>query len=88
MVDGYFADMLEILNLLHKKLRKKGEIWAVVGDSLYAGVHVPVAKILAELSVSHGYDCVGMESFRSMRSSSQQGGKHELEETLIILRKR
>lgn len=88
MVDGYFADMLEILNLLHKKLRKKGEIWAVVGDSLYAGVHVPVAKILAELSVSHGYDCVGMESFRSMRSSAQQGGKHELEETLIILRKR
>ncbi len=88
MVDGYFADMLHVFSCLQSNLKSKGEVWAVVGDSLYAGIHVPVAKILGELCVFNGYELVGMESFRSMRASAQQGGKHKLEETLIVLRKK
>ena len=87
MVDGYFADMTQILAALRKNLKVRGEVWSVVGDSLYSGVHIPVAKILAELAPLVGFDVVGTEAFRSMRASAQQGGGKELEETLIIFRK-
>lgn len=87
MVDGYFFDMKDILESIYSKLRTNGEVWMVVGDSRYAGVHIPVAKILIELSKQLGYSLVSKEAFRSMRASAQQGGRHELEETLVILRK-
>lgn len=87
MVDGYFADMCTVLRELNQKLIKGGEVWAVVGDSLYSGVHVAVAKILEELAPSCGYEVLRLEAFRSMRSSAQQGGRQELSESLIVFRK-
>lgn len=87
MVGGYFHDMHAVLTALHDKLYERGEVWAVVGDSRYAGVRIPVAKILADYAPSIGYRVITLEPFRSMRSSAQQGGQHELDETLIVLRK-
>ena len=87
MVDGYFADMAAVLKALHGRLYVRGEVWAVVGDSLYSNVHIPVAGILAELAPSLGYDVIHSEAFRSMRSSAQQGWRPELDETLLVLRK-
>lgn len=87
MVDGYFADMLTILSILQRKLYKNGEAWLVVGDSQYADIHIPVAKILDELAGSIGYETVRSTAFRSMRSSAQQGWKENLSETLLVLRK-
>lgn len=87
MVDAYFADMRQILADLQKKLYAGGEVWAVVGDSLYSGTLVPVADILKELALDMGYQWVRSDAFRSMRSSAQQGWRAELNETLLILRK-
>lgn len=88
MVGGYFADMCDVFGSLHDRLASQGEVWAVVGDSRYAGIHVPTALILAELAPSLGFKVVNIESFRSMRSSAQQGGRAELEESLLVLRKK
>jgi hypothetical protein len=87
MVDGYFADMRQIMADLQKKLYVGGEIWAVVGDSLYNGTLIPVADILKELALDMGLEWVKSEAFRSMRSSAQQGWRAELNETLLVLRK-
>lgn len=88
MVDAYFADMRRILSDLQKKLYVGGEVWAVVGDSLYNGTLVPVAEILKELAQDLGLEWVRSEAFRSMRSSAQQGWRAELSETLLVLKKR
>lgn len=87
MVDGYFADMRGVMTSLASRLNPQGEAWAVVGDSLYANTHIPVAKILAELAPVCGFEAVHVEAFRSMRSSAQQGGKEELAESLVVFRK-
>ncbi|NTV96083.1 MAG: site-specific DNA-methyltransferase [Thiobacillus sp.] len=87
MVGGYFHDMQKALSLLHGKLNTCGELWAVVGDSRYAGVRIPVAAILADLAPVLGYRVLKLEPFRSMRSSAQQGGRCELDETLLVLQK-
>lgn len=87
MVGGYFHDMSEIISSLYRTLLPGGEIWAVVGDSRYAGVYVPVAAILAELAPSLGFEVIKVEAMRSMRASAQQGGRKELAESLLVFRK-
>lgn len=85
MVGGYFADMMGVLSTLGTALDEKGQVWMVVGDSRYADVIVPSARILSQLAGTAGYKTVTVEPFRSMRSSPQQGGQHELAESLIVL---
>jgi hypothetical protein len=87
MVDAYFSDITDVLLALAKRLYARGEVWAVVGDSLYANVRIPVAAIIGELASGAGFELVRSEAFRSMRSSAQQGFKAELQETLVVLRK-
>ena len=65
-----------------------GRAYVVVGDSRYRGVQIPVADILVELSEGLGFRKLADEPFRSMRASPQQGGKHELPETLVTLERR
>lgn len=85
MIAAYFDDIGGILNILTARLRERGRVYMVVGDSRYAGVDVPVAAILAEQAPTHGYELIRAEPFRSMRASPQQGGGHDLSETLIVL---
>lgn len=87
MVAGYFADLIEVLGRLHEGLRNGGSAWMVVGDSRYAGVKIRTADILAQLSVRHGWMLRFSEPCRSMRLSPQQGGHHDLSETLLVLQK-
>ena len=85
MVAGYFADLTSVLVALRKILSASGRLWMVVGDSRYGGVSIPVARILGELVPYIGFRVVNTEPFRSMRSSAQQGGLKELEESLMVL---
>jgi hypothetical protein len=85
MIAAYFDDIGGILKVLSARLRERGRVYMVVGDSQYAGIDVPVAAILAEQAPTHGYELVRAEPFRSMRASPQQGGGHELSETLMVL---
>ncbi len=88
MVAAYFADIKTVTQSAVLKMPKKGQIWMVVGDSRYAGVSIPVAEILAQLTPSLGCSLVVKEPFRSMRTSAQQGGSHSLDETLLVLSRR
>lgn len=87
MIGAYFQDMHDVLGALHCNLRPRGRAYLVVGDSQYAGIAVPVSKILSDLARAIGFELVGEERFRSMRASPQQGGRELLPETLLILEK-
>lgn len=87
MIGGYFADMMQVLEGIRESLRPQGRSCIVVGDSRYGGVLVPTAKILGELSKKNGWEVQSNEPVRAMRSSAQQGGSTNLDETLLILRK-
>jgi hypothetical protein len=85
MVSAYISDMGIVLASLHRKLCRGGRVYMVVGDSRYAGVHVPVAGILAEIAPVIGMTVRRIEPFRSMRVSPQQGGQRGLAESLLVL---
>ena len=87
MIGAYFLDMAGIIDGLAGKLCRNGRIYMVIGDSRYAGVDVPVAKILSQLSPFSGLTTVSVEPIRSMRASPQQGGQKELGETLLVFQK-
>ena len=86
MVGAYFSDLLDVLKHLSQILVSGGSVWMVVGDSRYAGVQIPVAKVLEELVDYQGWEVQAKEPFRSMRTSPQQGGARMLNEQLLVLR--
>lgn len=88
MVRAYFDDLVVILSHLHDKIVPGGSVMMVVGDSRYAGVSVDVGKILVELGSTIGFELSDLSSMRSMRSSAQQGGTYDLDETLVHLIRR
>ena len=88
MIGHYFHDMCKVLELLRERLTSKAEVWAVVGDSRYAGIQIPVARVLADYAPTLGYRVLNIEPFRSMRASAQQGGQHQLAESLLVLQKK
>ena len=85
MIGAYFNDLLDVLGQLQWILADGGTAWMVVGDSRYAGIQIPVAKILQELVPDRGWRVLASEPFRSMRTSAQQGGRKMLAEQLIVL---
>jgi hypothetical protein len=85
MILGYFSDLQMLLEKLHAKVRSGGSVFAIVGDSSYCGVSVPVGPILGEIASTIGYECRAVESLRQMRLSAQQGGQRELDESLVHL---
>ena len=85
MVSAYMADMETVIRGIGSKMRSGGRIYLVVGDSCYAGVVVPVATVLAEISSRLGFRLLRIEPCRSIRQSPQQGGNLELTESLLVL---
>lgn len=85
MVLGYFEDMDEVMRALHSQIRPGGRMFMVVGDSRYANVHVNVAAILLERAEAIGFGKVSNDPIRSMRSSAQHGGHHDLPETCLVM---
>jgi hypothetical protein len=86
MIGAYFDDMRTVLLGLRRQITTGGRVYVVVGDSCYAGVDVPVARVLGEEAPSLGFTPIAVEPFRSMRASPQQGGRPELAENLLTLR--
>ena len=85
MVLAYFSDMQVILKEVREKLNQAGKAFLAVGSSKYGGVMIDTAKILTELAPSVGFKFCRAEAIRSMRASAQQGGRAELNESLIVL---
>lgn len=87
MVLSYFADMLALMRDIANSLVKGGRMYVVVGNSMYAGVEVDVGQILEQLAAKADLKFLSRTPFRSMRSSPQQGGRKELEESLLVFAK-
>jgi len=92
MIQAYFDDLATILGGVKIRMRKGGQIWLVVSTSAYAGVHIPVDLIIAELGHELGLRLKGVHCLRYLRTSSQQytqlqTNKAPLRESLIILQK-
>ncbi|MEY9755797.1 hypothetical protein [Bradyrhizobium yuanmingense] len=87
MVGAYFSDMQAVLTAMYPRLKSKGKVFMVVGESRYAGIKISTAPILSDIAESIGYQVRHAEPFRSMRVAPQQGGKPGLAETLIVLQK-
>lgn len=85
MICAYFVDMKVVMTKVRQKLRKGGKAFLAVGNSKYAGVIVDTELILKDIALAHGYTKAMSRPIRSMRTSAQQGGRHELTEALLVL---
>ena len=85
MIGAYFADLTSTMKDLRRMLPDRGRVYAVLGDSRYSGVHIPVIKGFASIASKLGFDVVSIESLASKRTSPQHGGRRELGESLLTL---
>jgi DNA modification methylase len=84
MLGAYFADLVGVIDKVMKVLRPGAKVWMIVGDSRYAGVIVPVARIVTELAEGNGWTIHSAAPIRHMKSSAQQG-RLDLAESMIVL---
>jgi len=92
MVQAYFHDMHLVLKQIARLLKIGAEAWIVVSTSAYAGVHIPVDLILAELGTNTGLELKGVYAMRALRAAGQQQDKFgtdglPLRESLIVLKR-
>ncbi len=84
MIDMYFTDMYISLTNIFDALVNDGACIMVVGDQTIAGVVIPVAEILAELSERIGFRKNSIELHRERRSTG-----HDIpipEENLVLIK--
>ena len=92
MLVGYFNDIGKVLFELSKNLNKGATVGFVVGNSVYGGVPIATDILLAEIGLKLGYKFIGIESYRTLTTSSQQQkiireqDKKFLRESLVILK--
>ena len=89
MVQAYFEDMRNILESLMINARDGAQIWIVVATSAYAGLEVPVDKIIKKIGESVGFNLVNIAKLRDIRKrKTQYSGEIDfLRESLVMLRK-
>ena len=85
MIGAYFADLTSTVKELRNMLPDRGRVYAVLGNSRYSGVHIPVTNGFASIASELGFDVVSTESLPSKRTSPQHGGRRELGESLLTL---
>jgi len=72
MLEGYFEDMYLAIKEMGKKLEKKGKIALVVSNVRFAGINVPVDKLLAEAGEQAGLKTKAIWVARYRGNSAQQ----------------
>lgn len=78
MVGGYFRGMHVALAALTACLRKKGRLCIDIGDSIYAGVHVPTDDLLVEVAEGLGLRTVERVHLRKRTSKGGQPVRQQL----------
>lgn len=68
MVAGYFADMDQVLHAVGMRLRPGSPIHLDIGDSRFAGVHVPTDQLLIEIAAARDLRLVEAPKLRDRRS--------------------
>lgn len=70
MVAGYFYDMNTVIEKLKYSMNNNGYFIMDIGDSQFAGVHIPTHEILSELCEKHGFHKYAEEILRERRSKN------------------
>lgn len=70
MVAGYFYDMNNMLGKLKKAMKNEAIFIMDIGDSQFAGVHIPTHEILKELAYKHGFIMYDETILRTRRSKN------------------
>lgn len=84
MIGFYFDDLFKVFRELARILRPGHHAVVAIGDSQYAGIHIDVASVLIECLDPLGFRLVDRGAIRSMRTSSQHGGRFELSEHCLV----
>ncbi|MBU1052542.1 MAG: site-specific DNA-methyltransferase [Proteobacteria bacterium] len=87
MIQAYFEDMLNVLNLLKAKATKDSQIWFVVSNSAYAGLELPVDLIIGDIATKAGWYLkeIGVLRYVKKRKTKYSPDIKELRESVIIL---
>jgi len=70
MVSCYFRDMDSVFDRLAMILRRGGVLVMDIGDSQFAGIHIPTHELLIAISENHGFALYEDEVLRSRRSKN------------------
>lgn len=71
MIVGYFNDMNDFFLNASKIVRDKGYLVLDIGDSQFAGVHIPTDSLLTLIAEKHGFKMYEEEVLRTRRSKNQ-----------------
>ena len=80
MINNYFSEMYSIFKNILPLLSNKAKIIIDIGDSIFAGVHIPTDKIIIELFAEH-YHFLEFKEIRKRRSRNNM----LLHQTLLVL---
>ena len=70
MVAGYFQDMAKVIERLSHGVRDGGYFIMDIGDSQFAGVHIPTHELLAKICADYGFELYDEEILRERRSKN------------------
>lgn len=70
MVAGYFSDMEKVIERLSHAMKDNGYFIMDIGDSQFAGVHIPTHEILIRICESYGFELYGEDVLRERRSKN------------------
>ena len=89
MIQAYFEDMKHVLESLFIHGRVDAQVWIVVSTSAYAGIEVPVDKIIGDIGESVGFKLIRISKLRDIRKRKTRYSEtiNFLRESLVIMRK-
>lgn len=70
MVAGYFHDMEQVIERLSRAMKDDGVFIMDIGDSQFAGVHIPTHELLVQICESYGFHLVAEDILRERRSKN------------------
>ena len=70
MVAGYFRDMDMVIQKLSTSIKPGGLFTMDIGDSQFAGVHIPTHQILSNICTQYGFYLYDEEILRERRSKN------------------
>lgn len=70
MVAGYFRDMDMVIRKLSISIKSDGLFTMDIGDSQFAGVHIPTHQILSDICAQYGFVLYDEEILRERRSKN------------------
>lgn len=70
MVAGYFHDMEKVIERLSHAIKDNGYFIMDIGDSQFAGIHIPTHEILIKICESYGFSLYQEEILRKRHSKN------------------